>query len=117
MAMTSWREVRREHGLLVLATAGASLILETQRLAGGDAQLTAAIARLAPHLAFGEVGTRGSFVERMATSRDERVVIGCYTRGAWSRAYLVASLSSVEIDDVVAAHLADAASPFDHMAD
>jgi hypothetical protein len=55
MAVTSWREVRRAHGMLALATDGASLILEAERPAGGDPQLRDAIARLAPHLAFGEV--------------------------------------------------------------
>lgn len=115
--MTSWREVRRAHGMLVLAKEGATLLLETQRLAETDPQLHDAAARLAPHLAFGAVRMRGGFVERIATSGAERVVIGRHTRGVWSCAYLIASRVPVEVDDVVAAHLADTASPFDHMVD
>lgn len=103
--------------MLVLAKEGGTLILETQRLARTDEELHEAIARLAPHLAFGAVRSRGSVVERSAISGAERVVIGRYTRGMWSCAYLLASLEPMEVDDVVDAHMADAASPFDHMAD
>jgi len=117
MALTPWREVRRAHGMIALATDDASLILEAERPAGGDPLLRDAIARLAPHLAFGDVEARGRFVERLATSGQERVVIGRYTHGATSSAYLVASHAPIDIDDVVAAHLACTGSPFEHLAD
>jgi len=117
MAVTSWREVRRTYTMLALASTEASLILETERPVGGDPQLRHAIARLAPHLAFGDLIIRGPFVERIATSGEERVVVGRYTHRAFCTTYLAASRTPIELDDVVAAQHADAYSPFDHLVD
>lgn len=115
--MSAWREVHRSGDRIALARDGASLIIEAAHVGPCDPDLADVIARLAPHLAFADVSVRGAFVERVAESAGERIVIGRYTRGACSAAYLLAAPGVVDIDDVVARHLVDSSTPFDHLAE
>ena len=117
MAVTAWREVHRTREKVALATTGATLIIEADRPAALDRDLDDVIARLAPHLAFGDAHVRGPFVERVAQSGDDQVTVGRYTRGLRSIAYLLATRAPIQIDDVIAEHLVDVSSPFDHLAD
>jgi hypothetical protein len=105
-----------QHGVVLMATEGATLLLETARPSGMDPELCDAIARLAPHLTFGPVTMRGDIVERVAISETERVVIGCLTRGASSIAYVIAARVPIDIDDLLAERL-PAGSPFEHLID
>lgn len=117
VALTAWREVARRPGLVALAADGASLILEVPRGGPRDPELRDAIARLAPQVVFAAPVIRGDFVERTARLGDDRVVIGCFARGAVTIAYLLTSRVPVEIDDLIAAHAGDPRSPFDHLVD
>lgn len=117
MALIEWREVARKPGLVALASPGASLILEAPRGGAIDPNLDDAIAHLAPHVSFGELVTRGDFVERSASVGDDRMTIGRYHRGAITIAYLVTARVAVDIDDIVATYAGDTSSPFDHLVD
>lgn len=117
MALTVWRLVGRTTQVVVLATDGATLVIEASRLAGGDPLLAEVIARFAPHLAFGAPSQRSGIVERIAMSGDERVAIGRFTRGATSIAYMLSSREPLEIDAVLGQHLLEVPSPFEYLAD
>lgn len=115
--MTEWRVVGRTTDVVVLATDGATLVIEESRLACGDPLLIGVIARFAPHLAFGEPRHRTGIVELIAMSGDERVAIGRLTRGTTSIAYMLASRGPIDADDVLGEHLRELRSPFEHLAD
>ena len=115
--MRTWRVVERTSAFIVLATDGATLLIEAPRLSSGDLDLGDVALRLAPHLVFGAPGMRGGSVERCACSGDERIVIGRLSRGATSIAYLLSARVTVEIDDVLAAHLHELSSPFAYLVD
>lgn len=115
--MRTWRVAERTSAFIVLATDGATLLIEAPRLTNGDAALGDVVARLAPHLVFGEPGMRGGSVERCARSGADRVVIGRLSRGATNIAYLLSARVTVEIDDVLSAHLHELPSPFAYLVD
>jgi hypothetical protein len=118
MALRTWRVIERTARFVVTASDGATLLVELPRSATGDPRLADAIERLAPHLEFGDVRTRGPISERTALSGGEHVVIGRVTRGVTSVAYVLASHVPVEVDEIVASYLGDAVgSPFDYLAD
>ena len=111
-----WRVLARTPDLVTLSRGDAVLVIETSRVDAFDPDLQHAIMRLAPHLAFGECVRRGTTIERVALTNNQRVVIGRLARGAATVAYMVASRDPLEIDNVVAQHLPET-SQFDYLAD
>ena len=125
MAVTDWRVVARTAEMVTLATDGATLLIESPRLAGADPLMDELIGRLAPHLAFGDVQLENGVTIREAVSRrdgqprtsSERIVVGRYTRGAMSIGFVLASPAPVDITDVLGATLTDTRTPFEHLTD
>ncbi len=115
--MSTWRLIEEAGELLVLSNGEATLLVEKPRPTAYDPDLRTAIARLAPHLAFGDLVERHDTIERHSTSDAERVVIGRMTRGAMSIVYLATSHSAVAVDDVLLPLLGNATSPFAHYAE
>lgn len=60
---------------------------------------------------------RDGIAERVASSGDERIVIGRVIRGGMSVSYLVFSRVPIDVDDVVALHLGGVRSPFEYLVD
>lgn len=115
--MRQWQFIGRAHGLVTHATTDAVILIETPRSVVGPSDLADAISRLAPNVRFGPVERRHEHVERSAIVDGERVTIGRLVRGAWTVTYLVRMRGAVPFDDIVAAHLGETSSPFDHLAD
>jgi hypothetical protein len=114
--MGEWRVLARTHDVVTLSRGDAVLVIETSRVDAFDPDLQNAIARLAPHLPFGECMRREATIERVAITNNQRVVVGRLARGAASVAYMVASRDPLEVDGVVAQHLPET-SQFDYLAD
>lgn len=115
--MRDWSVIARGEGLVALATKGAVVLVEAPRGGAVAADLRDAIARLAPHVAFGATYHRGDFTERSAMVVEQHMTIGRHARRGSTVAYLVVSCTSVVIDEVVEAHHRDSAAPFDHFAE
>jgi hypothetical protein len=114
--MGDWRVLARTHDFVTLSRGDAVLVIETSRIDACDPDLEDAIARLAPHLPFGECMRREAAVERVAITKNQRVIVGRLARGTASVAYMVASCDPLEVDSVVAQHLPET-SQFDYLAD
>jgi hypothetical protein len=115
--MIEWRVLATTHGLITLRREDAVLVIEASRVDVTDPDLEGAISRLAPLLVFGACTRSGDVIERIASHDGERVVVGRLARGGTSVAYIVTSREPIEVADVIAHHVPELPSPFDHFAE